>query len=345
VSSAADVAAAIRSRRSFILTSHARPDGDAVGSQLALAFALDALGKQVRLVDRDPVPAVYRSFPGTDRVEVRPHADGAADAVVFLECSDRSRPEVAGLDRGFAINIDHHLGNRMYGDVNWFDGSAAACGEMVADVIDALGVAWTREIASHLYLAISTDTGGFRYGPISARTFDLCRRIADTGVEPAALSRQIFDSFGLGRVRLMGEMLHAMELHHDNRFAILAFDEALLARCGATLDDTEGLVNAPLNAREVVAVALFKQQPPGVYRLSLRSKGDVDVRGVAARWQGGGHRNAAGATLAGDYETLKQAVIEEVGRALAKTSSGLRDSPGVPEEPATLDENRAASER
>ena len=317
MSSAAEVAAALRARHSFILTSHARPDGDAIGSQLALAYALDALGKQVRLIDRDPAPGIYGGFPGVDRIQVSGAADGPADAAVLLECSDITRPEVAGLDRYFVINIDHHLGNRMYGDVNWFDASAAACGEMVAEVIDALGVAWTREMASHLYLAISTDTGGFRYGPISARTFEICRRVAETGIEPARLSRQIFDSFGIGRVRLMGEMLHGMELHHGNRLAVLAFDEQLLARTGATVDDTEGLVNLPLNAREVVCVALFKRQAPGVYRLSLRSKGDVDVRSVALKWQGGGHKNAAGATLTGDYDALKGAVVDEVAEQLA----------------------------
>lgn len=316
MSSPAVVAAALRERQSFILTSHARPDGDAVGSQLALAYALDALGKQVRLVGRDPVPSPYQRFPGIDRIALCQSADGPADAAVLLECSDVTRPEVAGLDRYFVINIDHHIGNRMYGAVNWFDGSAAACGEMVADIIDALGVAWTREIASHLYLAITTDTGGFRYGPMSARTFEVCRRIAQTGVDPAALSREIFDSFGVGRVRLTGAMLNAMELHHGNRFAVLYFDEALLARCGATVDDSEGLVNLPLNAREVVAVALFKRQSPDVYRLSLRSKGDVDVRTVALNWSGGGHRNAAGATLTGDYPALKQAVIARVAEEL-----------------------------
>ena len=316
MSSAADVAAALRARHSFILTSHARPDGDAIGSQLALALALDSLGKFVRLIDRDPVPAIYRGFPAVSRIEVAPHVDAAADAVVLLECSDITRPEVTGLDRYFVINIDHHVGNRMYGAVNWFDPTAAACGEMVADIIDALGVAWTREMAALLYLAISTDTGGFRFGPISARTFETCRRIAETGVEPARLSREIFDSFGIGRVKLMGAMLDGMTLHHDDRVAVLYFDEELLGRCGATIDDTEGLVNLPLNAREVVAVALFKRQSGGVFRVSLRSKGNVDVRSVAVRWDGGGHTNAAGATMTGEFAALKAAVVDALGAAL-----------------------------
>jgi phosphoesterase RecJ-like protein len=238
-----------------------------------------------------------------------------------LECSDLSRPEVGGLDRYFVVNVDHHLGNEMYGDVNWFDGSAAACGEMVGDIIDALGVAWTREIAAHLFLAVSTDTGSFRYGPISARTFELCRRIAETGVDTALLSRQIFDSFGIGRVRLSGRMMAAMELHDENRLAVLYLDDALLAACEATLDDAEGLVNQPLGAREVVAAALFKLQPSGAYRVSLRSKGDVDVRSVATRWQGGGHRNAAGCTVHGEYETVKRQMVSALTGAIAAAAT------------------------
>ena len=314
--SASVVAAALRERQSFILTSHARPDGDAIGSQLALALALRALGKDVRLINKDPIPAQYRNFPGVAGIEFAAQVTGAADAVVTLECSDITRPGVGGLDRYFVVNIDHHLGNEMYGAVNWFDASAASCTEMVADVIDGLGVLWTRDIAKHLYLGIATDTGGFRHGPISARTFEACRRIALTGVEPAAMAREIFDSFGIGRVKLTGEMLSRMELHHDGRLAVLEFDDALLARCGATIDDTEGLVNLPLGATEVLAVALFKRQSDGSCRLSLRSKPAVDVRGVASKWSGGGHRNAAGATLVGSIEELKAAVVAELKHAI-----------------------------
>ena len=316
--SAATVAEALQAGRTFILTSHARPDGDAIGSQLALAFALETIGKTVRVIDKDPSPAPYRVFPGIDRIELMSSvpADVTADAVVFLECSDPTRPDVAGLDRFLAINIDHHLGNAMYGAVNWFDASAAACAEMVAEVIDALGVPWTREIASHLYLGIATDTGGFGYGPISAQTFELCRRIAETGVDTPALSRQIFDSFKLGRVKLIGALLNAMELYHHNRLAVLYFDDDVLARCGADIDDTEGLVNVPLGARETAAVALFKRQTGDTFRVSLRSKGDVDVRAVTALWNGGGHKNAAGCTISGDYTTVKREMVDAIGRAL-----------------------------
>jgi phosphoesterase RecJ-like protein len=314
--SAAAVAAAIRERTTFLLTSHARPDGDAIGSSVALALALDALGKRARVVLHDPIPPAYAGFPSVDRIEYASEVHDAADAAILLECSDPGRPEVGGLAGRFLINVDHHVGNTMYGAVNWFEADAAACGEMVADIIDALGVAWTREIASHLYLALSTDTGSFRYGPISAHTFDICRRIADTGVQTTALSRQIFDSFSVGRVRITGTMLDRMELHHNNRLAVLTFDDALLERSGATIDDTEGLVNLPLGAREIVAVALLKQQQPGVFRVSLRSKGAVNVRHVVSKWGGGGHVNAAGCTVAGTFEAVRDAIVSALGTAI-----------------------------
>jgi phosphoesterase RecJ-like protein len=316
MSSAAVVARALRQHQSFLLTSHSRPDGDAIGSQVALGLALEALGKQVRFVDRDPVPTPYLDFPAVDRIEVTSHTDAPADAVVVLECGDLGRPGVTGLEREAIINVDHHLGNTSYGTVNWFDATAAACGEMVAEIIDELGIPWTPEIAAHLYLAIATDTGGFRYGPMSARTFDVCRRIALAGVSPADLSRQIFDSFGVGRVKLTGAMLSRMELHHDERVAFLYLDDQMLEASGATIDDTEGLVNLPLAARDVVAVALCKRQPDGSHRVSLRSKGAIDVREVAMLWDGGGHRNAAGCTVTGYCDREKSRMLEAMASAV-----------------------------
>jgi phosphoesterase RecJ-like protein len=314
------VVAAIQARESFVLTSHARPDGDALGSQMALGLALEALGKKVRWVDHDPAPQPYRHFPSVDRIEVSSTFTGDADAVIVMECNTLSRPEVAGFEGKFVINVDHHGGNTMYGDVNWFDESAAAVCEMAAEIIDALGVTWTPEIATHLYLGISTDTGSFRHANITPRTFEICRRIAEAGANPEQLARQIYDSFSVGRVILTGEMLHAMELHHGHRVAILSYDDALLKKCGATADDTDGLVNIPLGAKDVQAVALIKRQassPPASgqqasseFRVSLRSKGDVDVRAVAQRWNGGGHRNAAGCNMSGSLDDVKRALID-----------------------------------
>ncbi len=202
----------IRRRQRFVISSHVRPDGDAIGSQLAMAYALRALGKQVRIVDGDRPPTPLLVFPGVPAIEVMPEIDDPGDAVIVMECGDLARTGVKGFERGFVINIDHHPGNTLYGALNWFDLSAAACGEMVFDLVQALGVPLTKEIATHVYIAILTDTGSFHYSNISPKTFEICQRCVEAGVEPPAVARSIFDSNNLGRLKLFGAVLSRMEL-------------------------------------------------------------------------------------------------------------------------------------
>jgi phosphoesterase RecJ-like protein len=307
-----EIRAAILERRRFVLTSHARPDGDAIGSQLALAFALRALGKDVRLVNHDPPPAPFMVFPGAGDIEVADRVSHEFDAAVVLECGDLARTGVQGLDRAPVINIDHHPGNTMYGAINWFDDSVSACGEMVFDVIETLGVPLSAEMATHVYIAILTDTGGFHFSGITPRTFDICRRLVDAGAEPLAIARAVYDNNSLGRVRLLGSLLNAMELAGDGRLAILYMDDAIAGAAGATADDTDGIINVPLTVGQIEAVAFFRPADDGGFRVSLRSKGDIDVGAVARHFGGGGHRNAAGCRIEGGYEAVKPLVVGRV---------------------------------
>jgi phosphoesterase RecJ-like protein len=313
----------IRFRSSFLLTSHARPDGDSIGSQLAMAAALRRLGKTVRIVNRDRPPEPFFALPGMDRIEVAPRQEGQYDALIVMECSDLARPGVAGLEGYFTINIDHHPGNAMYGAVNWFDETAAACGELVADLIDALEVSWDAEIASHIYLAILTDTGSFRHSTITARTFEACRRVAETGVSPAAIARLVYEQSTIGKLKLIGALLDAMEVSADGRLAILTLDDELMARTGATSYDTDGVINMPLMAAAVQAVALLRAEADGQVRVSLRSKGDLDVRLVAAQFGGGGHRNASGFTVTGDPAAVRQQLTERLQSVLSSEPLSL----------------------
>ena len=305
-----------RSRSRFLLTSHARPDGDSIGSQVALAAALRALGKSVRIVNRDVPPSAFAGLPGVEHLEIADSVSGEFDALVVLECSDLSRPGVSGLGGRFTLNIDHHPGNAGYGDICWFDASAAACGEQVADVIDELGVSWTFEIATHLYLAILTDTGSFRHSHITARTFEICRRAAEAGVDAAALARCVYEHSSLGKLRLIGALLDGMQVIAGGRLAVLALDEVLLARTGASAEDTDGLINMPLMASTIHAVALVRAEAGGVVRVSLRSKGDLDVRLVASEFGGGGHKNASGFTTHGTADEVSASVSRALERAL-----------------------------
>jgi len=314
----ADIRDAIVARRRFLITSHARPDGDSIGSQLAMAYALEAMGKEVRLVNADPAPDHYMEFPGLDRIEIaRAIEERDADALIVMESGDLKRTGVAGLEGRFTINIDHHQGNTAYGDINWVDLGAAACGEMVYDVIEALGVPLTIEIATHIYLAILTDTGSFHYSNITPKTFDICQRTVEAGVNPAAMARRVFDQNSFGKLKLIGALLAQMDLVDDGRLAVMYLDDNIMNATGTTYNDTEGLINLPLTAREIQAVVFFKMGADGDMHVSMRSKYDVDVRAIAARHGGGGHKNAAGFKVKGPLEAVRQGITDELAEAIA----------------------------
>ena len=289
----------LRAGQRFVLSSHARPDGDSIGSQLGLAHALETLGKTVRIINHDAPPGYLVTLPGADRIEVADavaHDAGPFDAAVILECGRLDRTEVAGLDRQPVLNIDHHVGNTAYGAINWFDSSAAACAELVHDLVAALDVALTPPIGAALYTGILTDTGGFRHANITSRTFDICRRIAACGVDVARVASDVYQSSALGKIRLTGRLLDTMLLEGSGRVALLHLDDALIRETGCPPDDLDGVINMPLAVRDIRAVIMLKTLD-GVTRVSLRSKGTVDVRSVAAAFGGGGHRNAAGCSL------------------------------------------------
>jgi len=310
------IADAIRARQRFVLASHSRPDGDSIGSQLAMAFALRALGKDVTVVNFDPAAPPFMAFPGVADIVIAPNVDGDFDAAIIMECSDYARTNVAGLERFFTINIDHHPGNTGYGQINWFDSGAAACAEMVFDVVQALGVPMTIEIATHIYIAILTDTGSFHFSNLSPRTFDICRQLLEAGVDPVRVARQVYDNANVGRLKLCGAIMNGMRVDASGRIAVLSLDQQMAGAAGATYDDTEGIINQPLTVKEIQAVVFFKQSQGDHYRVSLRSKGEVDIGAVAKEYDGGGHKNAAGCSVDGPIDELRNIFVEKVARAI-----------------------------
>jgi len=307
---------AIKQRQRFIISSHSRPDGDSIGSELAMALALRALGKEARVVNRDAAPGPLMAFPGVPDIEIVEKAEGSYDAAIIMECGDLERTGVSGLDRYFVINIDHHPGNIGYGQINWFDSSAAACAEMVFELIRALGVPLSKEIATHIYVAILTDTGSFHYSNISPTTFDICRQLLDAGVDPVLAARNVYDSNNMGRLKLFGAVLSAMQIDFTGRIAIVYLDHEMAREAGGTYEDTEGLINLPLTVKEIEAVVFFKQVEGEEYRVSMRSKGDIDIGAIAKAYGGGGHKNAAGCTVTGPIDGLQKMFIEQIEAAI-----------------------------
>jgi phosphoesterase RecJ-like protein len=312
------VVAAIRQRQRFVISSHSRPDGDSIGSQLAAAFALRELGKEVSIVNADPAPAPLMAFPGVPTIRIAREVEGDFDAALIMECGDLARTGVAGLDRCFIINIDHHPGNSGYGQVQWFDAAAAACGEMVFDLVKALGVRLTVDIATHVYMAILTDTGSFHYSNITPRTFEICGETIEAGVDPVMVARNVYDSNNMGRLKLFGAVLSTMQIDATGRIAIVYLDHAMARAAGGTYEDTEGLINLPLTVKEIQAVVFFKQNEGEQYRVSMRSKGEIDIGAVAKAFGGGGHKNAAGCAVAGGIEALQKLFVEKITDAIER---------------------------
>jgi phosphoesterase RecJ-like protein len=302
----------LRGHQRIVVTSHVRPDGDAIGSALALAGALRAIGKEARVVNHDPVPAPLDQFPGTSDIVVAGSVPPETEALVVLECGDLARTGLSGADRCFVINVDHHDGNTGYGDSRWFDATYAAVGEMVFEIIDELGAELTPDMATQLFVAIVTDTGSFRFPGVSPRTFAMSGRLIAAGADPVLTAQRLYDSNTLSRLRLQAAVLQSLDVRASGRLGLLHLDDATLAAAGATPEDTDGLINLPLSVKQIEAVVFFKQAGDGTYRVSFRSKGRIDVGLIARGFGGGGHKNAAGCTIAGDLSHVREIVLGRV---------------------------------
>ena len=301
----------------FLVCSHSRPDGDAVGSMLAMGMLLEQLGKRADLESADRVPVVYRALPGVEKIQKALRVHGPYDAVILLECDGVERTRLQGLEKFFQINIDHHASGVEFADLNWIDHEAACVGEMVYRLFKAAGVALTPEASHCMYTTVLTDTGGFIYGGTRASTFELARELTMAGANPIKIAQQVYFSTPMSKLLLLGAALK--NLHREGRLAWLCIRHEDMIRSCAVEEDCEGIVNYALSIAEVeVAVFLRELEEPRV-RVSLRSKGRVNVAAIAERLGGGGHENAAGCTLDGPLMRAKEQILEELKGALGSS--------------------------
>ena len=315
----------IEAKDSFAITSHIRPDGDSLGSSLGLYWLLRALDKEVEVIMRDPVPHAYQQLPGADSIRVNPAVDKPYHAVFVIECSDITRPGLIDLENQFVINIDHHSTTALFGKINWIDSTASAVGEMIYNLCKATGVRVTKEIAECVYTALITDTGSFHYSNTTERTFKVASELVRSGVRPAKTAEAVFASYPWGRIQLLGAVLSTARRDSTRRVACMRQTLEMQDLAQASDEATDGFVNYPLTVGEVEAVALLKETEPGVYRTSLRSKGEVNVARVAGLFGGGGHRNAAGCTLKGDWDELETEIMGLLHEAVER-ANGLKDT-------------------
>jgi bifunctional oligoribonuclease and PAP phosphatase NrnA len=305
-----DVLHQIERRNRFVLTSHARPDGDAIGSALACCQVLRAMGKQADVVLHDGVPRIYRALPFADQVLQANRVVGNYEAAIILECDSIHRTRLEGLEDRYLISIDHHVSGRPFAHVNWIDPHAVATGEMVFRLAREAGTPFSPEIATCLYTALMTDTGSFMFQGTNERTFALARELVLAGADPSHCARSIYFAHSVAKMRLLGEALRNLNI--DGRIGWTWVTQEQMERCGAKEEDCEGLVNYVLSIGEIEAAAFFRELPGGRFRVSLRSKGKLDVARVAEGFGGGGHECASGCSVDGPQPHAVRQVLESL---------------------------------
>ncbi len=300
----------IECRNQFILTSHARPDGDAIGSALACGQILRAMGKEAEVIMRDGVPRIYKVLPFADQVVAAERVNSKYEAAILLECDSIERTLLEGLEGKFLISIDHHQSGRPFAQVNWIDPSAVATAELVYRLAREAGVTITPEIATCLYTAVLTDTGAFMFEGTNERTFGLARELVLAGADPTLCARSIYFAHSTSKMRLLGAALS--QLHQEGPLAWIWVTQEQMARFSAKEEDCEGLVNYVLSIQDVNVAAFFRELPDGRYRVSLRSKGQLDVAKVAEEFGGGGHTCASGLAVEGPLSVAIAKVIAQL---------------------------------
>jgi bifunctional oligoribonuclease and PAP phosphatase NrnA len=303
----------IRARRRFVVTSHARPDGDGIGSALACGQILRVMGKQADVVMHDGVPRIYQNLPFADlaiQADAVPADLSSTDAVILLECDSIRRAGLEGLEKCFLINIDHHASGRNFAHINWIDSTVMATAELVYRLARLACVPVDRDIATCLYTGLMTDTGSFMFEGTNEHTFTVARELVLAGADPALCARHIYFGHSTAKMRLLGAALS--NLRREGALAWIWITQEEMQRFGAREEDCEGLVNYALSIADVQVAIFFRELPDGRYRVSIRSKGEVNVSVVAEHFGGGGHKCASGCSVDGPLDAAVSRITERL---------------------------------
>lgn len=321
VKTAKAVEKVLRKAKNILVTSHQDPDGDSLGSQMALIAYLQKKKKRILALNQGKMPKKYR-FLDPKRViqePVEPLPNFAPDVAFVVECPSLKR---IGCVQKFLrpetviVNIDHHPKNEKFGQINWLDAKASAVGEMIYDFLLAARFKITRPVAEALYTAILTDTGRFRYSSTKPRTLEICARLMQLGADPQKITEEVYYRISPSDLRLVARVLEGMELHAGGQVCFLSIDDQTLADTGARFEDTEGIVDYSLYLREVKVGVLFKELSASKTKVSLRSQNGIDISPVAKAFGGGGHPNASGCALSLPLPEAKRTVLQKVSELL-----------------------------
>ena len=308
---------AIRENKSFLVTSHVNMEGDSVGSQLAMAKLLEGMKKKVYLVDNDPIPVNYLFLPKTKDVSNDLTMKRDFDAALILDCPSMKRigrvRDIIGEDK-LIVNIDHHVSNERFGDIDWVKPFASSAGEMVWYIYKEMRRKLTKEAAMYIYTAILTDTGSFTYDNTRPNTHEITSDLLSYGLDPAWIAMNIYERRSVPEIKLLGAALTALKMNTCGDVAYIEVTQDMMRASGADISKTENVVNYARSIDKVEVAVVFKEHmtDKNLINVSLRSKGDVDVNEIASLFGGGGHKRAAGCTIKGELADIRQKMLAKV---------------------------------
>ncbi|HPR63484.1 MAG TPA: DHHA1 domain-containing protein [Thermoanaerobaculia bacterium] len=305
----------------FLVTTHLHPDGDAVGTSLALQQILTELGKEARVIHRETVPFSLRRLPRLDLWNITdtlpPDFPDGWDAVFVIECPKLERTGFEGLDLGTIINIDHHISNIRYGAVNVVDPDIPCVGMLIWDLaVQTYGLTLRPPVTDHLYVALSTDTGQFCYANAGPEAFSMASDLVRSGTRPDRIATILYEGFPASATKLKGLILSTLEISFGGRVAMIRFPRKFLAEAGAEEGDAEGVIDEPRKIDGVEVAVLLREQADGSIKVSMRSQGTIDVESIAREYGGGGHHNAAGFVLSRTLEESGTFVLQRLEEVL-----------------------------
>lgn len=316
-----EVKKAIKRFDSFIITAHINPEGDSIGSQLAMAGLLRSLGKDFVILNSDRMPEHFSFLPEADLIRNKIDPGRKFDAAIVLDCPNlkrtgRVKNTVAGA--GFIINIDHHVSNENFGDLNWVAKNASSAGEMVYRIYKSFNRRLTKETALYLYLAILTDTGSFNYSNTSGATHEIISELMGYGLQPHSISQSVYGNKTPESVKLLGRVLSGLTLVSNGKIAYLSVRREDFKKMKAKTRDCEDFVNFARSVRGVYVALFFREdiKEKNVFHVNFRSEGAVDVNKIVAHFGGGGHASASGCTVRGSFEKVKEKILKRVKDAL-----------------------------
>ncbi len=305
----------IKQSKNIYIGSHIQPDGDNIGSILALGLALKKIRKEVFIVKVDEIPSDYTFLPSIDMIKDYDEKDNFIDLFIALDASDLDRlgsKKTMVLKANKVLNIDHHKSNTYFGDINIVSENSSATGELIYRLIEKMGIELDKDIATCIYTAISTDTGSFMYDSTTYETHEIVAKLLKTGIDKNNININLYQNRSLERTKLFIKALDGLETYFDNKVAIVKVTQELLEESKTKMEDTEGIVSFIRDIAPVEVACLLKEFEKNQIKISVRSKRYIDVSQICEKFNGGGHKRAAGCTIYGDVEKAKELILEEI---------------------------------